>query len=158
MNSARVVSASILQISNDLALAESRCLLLRSAGWQTETRTSQTYEERDLGSYDLLLFCQSIPVGTVRDTARLLLARNLSRPAMVRIAWSSEATYDARYRTLLAPAAPAELIEAIRNSLVETEPCSATVARQIPALAQARALNTERIEPPCVGLRSPIFR
>ncbi|GAA3757195.1 hypothetical protein GCM10022270_14740 [Terriglobus aquaticus] len=147
MSTADAISPStILQVSNDAALAESRCLLLRSAGWSPETRSSQSFNPTDLSRCHVLLLCQTVSLQTLGAITRSIDACSQLRPAVVRIAWGSEATYDVRYTTLLAPVAPAELLDVIQRALAAGGRSTILLPRPSQALAQARALASALVE------------
>ena len=107
----------LLQISNDQPLASSRSMLLRAAGWHTNICTTRDLAPSTLDGYDLLLFCQTVSSQLVRGIASTLKARNVRSTGLLRIAWGNDAAYDARYRTLIAPVSPKELIESVRCAL-----------------------------------------
>lgn len=98
-------------------------------------RSSLAFHAADLNRYDLLLFCQTVSLQTVRDTAEVLSAVGSARPAMVRIVWANEATYSLRYETLLAPVGPRQLLDVVQASLGRLGQAASTPSRRTYALA-----------------------
>ena len=107
----------LVQISNDPPLASSRSMLLRSAGWHTVTCNTRDLAPADFERYDLLLFCQTVSLQVVSGIARTVTARGNRSTALLRIAWANDVSFDPRFRTLIAPVSPGELIESARASV-----------------------------------------
>lgn len=101
---------TLMQISDDLALAKTRAMLLESTGWQTHTCSTRTAPSRALTGYDVLIFCQTVPPSVAEDLA-LQAAEGMARPAILRILWRTELRTASFDRVLVAPVLPATLVE-----------------------------------------------